>query len=248
MTEEKKITLYVKAGRSPDTLGACSESQRAHLLARLKLKHVNPVLVDVENPPLEFTSAGFARVPAVLHSDGTGSDENVVEVLLEKYPGGVLNSGQEELEDVENVTRDVYLQFCKYMYEDDYSGLQEALQSLDEFLSKRDFRFLFGDEMSLLDCQVLPQLHKVRVVVDRIKGCSIPGKLHRLWMYLFHAYMDEAFTQSCPPDLEYLLNWTEKLKLPSSAIKMPEWLPESCHATYLSFDVPGICVCPAAPH
>ena len=55
----------------------------------------------------------------------------------------------------------------------DIRGLLQALQCLDQYLSGREGSFLLGDEMSLLDCRVLPQLHEIRVVLDRVKGTVV---------------------------------------------------------------------------
>ena len=101
-----QFTLFLKAGLSaPDVLGACLDCQTVHLLTRIKSLEFQPQLVCLDNPPPEFSSAGFQRLPAVLHSDGSGSDHDVLKEILAKYFAGSSNSGQNDLAVAENATK-----------------------------------------------------------------------------------------------------------------------------------------------
>ncbi|KAJ9601195.1 hypothetical protein L9F63_000663 [Diploptera punctata] len=226
-------------------MGACLECQSVHFLSKIKSLQFQSQLVCLENPPLEFSDAGFQHLPALLHSDGSGgTDRDVLNEIESKYPGGILNPDSKDLGLAENVTKNVYPLFCEYMQNTDISRVLGALQALDNYLSNRESNFLLGSEISLLDCIVLPQLHEIRVVMERVKDTPVPDGLRKLWMYLFHGYQ-KTLKSTCPNDMEICLAWTQKLGLPASIIKMPEWLPQEHHGTYHSFNIPNLAICPA---
>ncbi|PSN41016.1 hypothetical protein C0J52_19853 [Blattella germanica] len=143
-----QFTLFLKAGRSsPDSLGMCLPGQSAHLLAKIKSLAFQPRMMHLDNPPPEFSSVGFQRLPAVLHSDGNGVDEDVVKDLAAKYPEGLLNPDPKDAAKAENVTKYIYPKFCEYMHGGDISELEAALQGLEQYLREGEHNFLFGDEI-----------------------------------------------------------------------------------------------------
>ncbi len=42
-------------------------------------------------------------------------------------------------------------------------------------------RFLLGDELCRLDCEVLPKLHHVRVASATLKSLNIPSEFSGIW-------------------------------------------------------------------
>ncbi|XP_043828197.1 chloride intracellular channel protein 1-like [Dromiciops gliroides] len=86
-------------------------------------------------------------------------------------------------------------------------------------------RFLDGDELTLVDCNLLPKLHIVQVVCKKYWGFSIPEEFQEVQRYLCNAYAREEFASPCPDaeeiELAYeliakalQLPWTELLSSP----------------------------------
>lgn len=63
-------------------------------------------------------------------------------------------------------------------------------------------KFLDGNEMTLADCNLLPKLHIVKVVVKKYCNLNIPKGMTDIWRYLSNAYSRDEFTNTCPSDKE----------------------------------------------
>lgn len=101
------LTLFVKAGRKAQNLGACPQSQRVLMVAELKvaagvLPHFITVPVNVSKPPEAFSRLGLRlRVPALFlcsKEEPTDVADDIVTILEERFPGGVLQPPQEDSE------------------------------------------------------------------------------------------------------------------------------------------------------
>jgi len=66
----------VKESRGAESLGWVPSQRTRSFVCKTKTS-VELLLVDVADLPPDFAGAGFTRVPAVLHSNGTSGDENV---------------------------------------------------------------------------------------------------------------------------------------------------------------------------
>uniref|UniRef100_A0A1B6C4P8 CLIC N-terminal domain-containing protein n=1 Tax=Clastoptera arizonana TaxID=38151 RepID=A0A1B6C4P8_9HEMI len=99
----EKITIFFKAGYDGKCFGACYQSQRVLMLAKLKLnEHIIPsfktIAVNISRPPESFKKLGLRlRVPA-LYMDASPDIEpvdvpdDIVTVLESQYPGGLLKN------------------------------------------------------------------------------------------------------------------------------------------------------------
>ncbi|XP_067006206.2 chloride intracellular channel exl-1 [Anabrus simplex] len=249
MTEQKNVTLFVKAGRDGCCLGACPQSQRVLMLAELKvaagiLSHFEKVPVNVARPPEVFKSLGLRlRVPALYlgceDEEPIDVADDIVAMLESCYPGGV-SPLSEEVSDAELATRDFFSRFCFFIRDvsKDPGQLEAELRRIDEYLSSSGSGFLCGNKPSLLDCEVLPKLHQVRVAAAGIKGYQIPSDLSSLWRYLHAAYSEPAFLHSCPSDVEILLHWLEHIGESPSNLRKQQLQALHEKSPQYSFTVP----------
>ncbi|KAK7865376.1 hypothetical protein R5R35_001864 [Gryllus longicercus] len=252
MTERKSgVTLFVKAGWDGKALGACHQSQRVLMLAKLKfaagvLPSLESIPVNVSRPPQVFCELGLRlRVPALclgIDIEPIDVADDIVSSLEEYYPGGVLI--QNEVTEATVATRDFFSRFCFFIRDvsKNSSHLESELHHLDDFLKSTDYKFLCGNSPSLLDCEVLPKLHQVRVASSGIKGYEIPSSFSSLWRYLHTAYSEPAFVESCPSDTEILLHWLEHVGESSSKLQK-QLLTSYKKPPKYSFSVPVFARC-----
>ncbi|XP_054271726.1 chloride intracellular channel exl-1-like [Macrosteles quadrilineatus] len=226
--DTKSIKIFFKAGYDNECLGACYQSQRVLMFAELKAKAgVMPLFektpVNISKPPKAFKELGLhLRVPA-LYLDIRGQDFDAIDIaddiiveLDSRYQGGILKN---ELDtEAENATRNFFSKFCYWMrgvakdtcqLETELKLVDAHLGSINELCPEAEWLFLCGDRPALLDCEVLPKLHQVRVAAEGVKGYEIPRSLTHLWRYLHSAYNEPSFVSSCPSDTEILLHWLD---------------------------------------
>ena len=107
-------------------------------------------------------------------------------------------------------------------------GLLKTLQKVDEYLnsplpdeidenSMEDImfstrKFLDGNEMTLADCNLLPKLHIVKVVVKKYPNFDIPKGMTGTWRYLTNAYSRDEFTKTCSNDKEVEIAYSDVAK------------------------------------
>ncbi|XP_071451452.1 chloride intracellular channel exl-1-like [Hetaerina americana] len=210
--------------------------------SKLTITHVD----DSRPMPSSLRSHGISRVPAVVIGD-TGEDdpETIISLLDRHYPGGLDFPLQEEKnisddndsppsceknEDTpEMASRDFFsrFSFCVRGITDSSEHLDVALHRLNSFLLKKQSQSYHDDQPSpwicgsklpsLLDCEVLPKLHHVRVAGAAglagqwmVAEWSIPGAWPGIWCYLHSAYSMPAFIRSCPSDKEIILHWADR--------------------------------------
>ena len=134
--------------------------------------------------------------------------------------------------------------FCYYIkaVSKDSSALDAELRRLDSYLRRNaEWRFLAGDRLTHLDCEVLPKLHHARVAAARLKRFEIPAHYAGVWRYLHEAYADDCFVAACPPDQEIVLHWADRPDTPAALVgeerqRLVRQTPR------FSFDVPAVAV------
>lgn len=260
---EDKIVLFVKLGYDGQSLGACHQSQRVHMLSRLKASaEVMPfpriVPVNTAKPPREFTELDMRLRLPVLHItpatvedrfDPLDSSDDIVVALEARYPGGLCTSNSQCEAEADQASRDFFSKFCFLArgVAKESSHLEAELQTLNNFLESSSCErgeggFLCGSYPSLLDCEILPKLHQVRVAAHALKGFSIPPQFSSLWRYLHAAYSCTAFTESCPPDHEIVLHWLEHCGTPEAmkqSRKLLSQIGSERHQPSYSFSIPA---------
>ncbi|XP_026277665.1 chloride intracellular channel exl-1-like [Frankliniella occidentalis] len=260
---EDEIVLFVKLGYDGHSLGACHQSQRVNMLSRLKATaQVMPsprvVPVNTAKPPKEFSDLDLRLRLPVLHiilateTDGLeplDSSDDIVVALESKYPGGLCACSSQCEAEADQASRDFFSKFCFLVrgVAKESSHLESELQTLDKFLQdssgeRGEGGFLCGSSPSLLDCEILPKLHQVRVAAQALKGYSIPAHFSALWRYLYAAYSCPAFTESCPPDHEIILHWLEHCGTPEAmkqSRKLLSQIGSERHQPSYSFSIPA---------
>ncbi|TKR59799.1 hypothetical protein L596_029417 [Steinernema carpocapsae] len=91
--------------------------------------------------------------------------------------------------------------------------LVEQLANIDQLLSQRGSRYLLGQSMTEYDCELMPRLHHMRIVGQRLLGFDIPHNFTYLWNYILTAYRTAAFIESCPADQDILHHYKEQMNI-----------------------------------
>jgi chloride intracellular channel protein 2 len=215
-SEEKPSThviLYVRAGWDGEGYGACPFSQRFYMVLDLKAKAAtltyDIITVNTARPPPEFRK--FAnRLPVLKHGDEVVMDtEEIQKYLNENFPRPDLRYTNPE---AHTACLDVFSKFSFFIKNVSHTPepLLKELSYMDTFLSRSDNEFLCGDELTALDCNVLPKLQHVRVASKAFKDFDIPSSFTALWRYLGNAYNNGTFRKTCPSDQEIVHHWSDK--------------------------------------
>ncbi|KAI5741223.1 hypothetical protein M8J76_011567 [Diaphorina citri] len=216
------LKIYVKLGVDNKNIGACLESQCIVMLAHLKksahlIDNYTIIKVNPSKPPESFTSLGLRlRIPCiVLNNDAIDDPDEILTTLEDNFPGGLLKNEFES--DAEIATRNFFSRFSFYVrgVAKDCHNLEQEFLLINQHLEKvitRDSNnlFLCGSQMSLIDCQILPKLHQVRVALQSILNYEIPVHYRYIWKYLHSAYNNAAFVEACPPDEDIICHWSNK--------------------------------------
>ena len=110
---------------------------------------------------------------------------------------------------------------------------------MDDYLREVNFAFMCCDQITHLDCLLLPKLQHIRVAAHAYRDFEIPRDLKYLWRYLQNAYGSEIFQKSCPSDQEIVYHWASKPELPSlPRYKEQQFSPEYTEPSF-SWDTPN---------
>ncbi|RZF35816.1 hypothetical protein LSTR_LSTR006274 [Laodelphax striatellus] len=262
MSSKDKVVIFFKAGYDDKCFGACYQSQRVLMLSELKASNqVMPeftcVPVNVSRPPDSFQNLGLRlRVPALhIQNDEEEKSEpidvadDIVSTLQTRFPGGVISNHWEA--QAETVTSNFFSKFCYLLrgVAKDSQHLEQELALIDEHLANVALEtedggggggslFLCGNQMSLVDCEVLPKLHQVRVAAASLKGYEMPSKFGHIWRYLYSAYASPVFVKFCPPDAEIVVHWLETTNQKQALLQQARQL--LCKPPGYSFTVPAV--------
>lgn len=89
--------------------------------------------------------------------------------------------------------------------------LKAELNKLNEYLASKecsDRKFLLGDDLSDLDCSVLPKLFHVQVAAMEYKNFAIPREFAALWRYIEAGQSEAVWNLTCPPPDEVTHGWS----------------------------------------
>ena len=218
------IILFVKAGADGHRYGACPFCQRIFMILMIKAQLIENVrfkviTVNISKPPFDFRHHSLRRVAALIHEDFASDNiDDVILYLDDVYPTPQLNYDDAEADLVFN---DFFQKFCFYIKEvsKDSTHLLNELIKLNSYFSSRKSKFICGDTITNIDCEVLPKLHHIRIASRYFKDFVIPSNLEFLWKYLEQAYQWEPFRQTCPSDQEVILHWADKPETPNLSME-----------------------------
>lgn len=238
------LTLYVRSGCDGKKYGACPFCQRVFMVLMIKASK-EPVKFRVATVPSsklpeEFKHHGLRNLPAIIHGDeALDTVEEIIDYIDQEFPLPVL---QYENSLADQCTRDFFSKFCFFIksVSKDSGSVELELGRLDKFLGGLDTRYLCGERLSHLDCEILPKLHHLRVASANLKGYHISPRFCHIWRYLHSAYNDPVFTKSCPPDQEIVLHWAGRPDTPNISPEDHSSLTRD--KARFSFDVPAIAI------
>lgn len=261
-----EVTLYVKAGVDGERMGACPFCQRVFMVllikSQQKLLKFKVITTNTAKPPPEFKALGLKHVPALIQGeDGFDALDDIIQYIDNKFPGGGLEYNNP---DADLATKDFFSKFCFYIkaVNQDPSKLDQALQKLNGFLERTlhitngitnggshheddgeddsaaqaHIQYLSGNNLTHLDCEVLPKLQHLRVAAKALKNYDIPTNLRGFWRYLHAAYTHPVFVRTCPCDQEIILHWHDRPETPKLSHKKHSVIAKE--KPKFSFDVP----------
>jgi len=217
VNEEDLYRLYVRGSCNPKNkaLGACAICHR--LMMMLALKDVPAqVITKNESTAAEFKRKGLA-VPFLEHK-GFTSDElyTIEDYLLETKDGNNMKTENAQAKEVVAKSK-AFMRFSfviknsdQRTHNDLVKHLDSELAKLNDFLDRNGTVFFDKDELTYVDCCILPQLLHIRVALGEFHGYQIPEKFEALCRYIKAGDGDEAFTQTKPEDAEIITFWKEK--------------------------------------
>lgn len=135
--------------------------------------------------------------------------EEIMQYLDANFPEPDLRYSNAE---AHTVCLDVFSKFSFFIKNVSHTPdlLLKEFSFMDNYLERTGNKFMCGDEMTHLDCNVLPKLQHIRVASKAFQDFDIPDYLSALWRYLGNAYEDDTFKKTCPSDQEIVHHWSEK--------------------------------------
>ncbi|XP_005089773.2 chloride intracellular channel protein 1 [Aplysia californica] len=207
------VVLYVRAGWDGVGYGACPFCQRFYMVLDLKAKAgaltYDIITVSTARPPQEFRK--FAnKLPVLKHGDEVIMDtEEIQQYVDSNFPRPDLRYGNR---DAHTACLDVFSKFSFFVKNVSHTPdhLIKELSYLNGFLERSENTYICGEDLTHLDCNVLPKLQHIRVASKAFKNFDIPASMKGLWRYLGNAYDNDTFKKTCPSDQEIVHHWSEK--------------------------------------
>ncbi|CAF1072637.1 unnamed protein product [Adineta steineri] len=179
--------------------------------------------VNMKNPEQEFKKAYNSNPPVVVFNETNDKSSQVVltdsrdiEVEISKcFPVMNMNS----LKEAEDVCSNVYIKFHPYLKSSTgdqqeqmkLRSLLTELKRINDYLEETGSKFLSGNEMTFIDCDIMPKLQHIRIAGKYYKNLDIPNELRALWLYMERCYQSKAFQESCPFDQDILMHYEGKV-------------------------------------
>jgi hypothetical protein len=226
------VELFVKAAPSnKKAQGACLVGQQwvmvLNVLKDRSLIHLHVTPTSLDRPSPNYVKLNAARLLPIAWiesgqldgEDASGmviSSSGSLEALMLKlsYPNLNPDLKTEDVREAEKVCADLYKDFMHYLRNNVSKGLLSGLSNLDKYLESKQGRYLLGDQLSYVDCQLMPKLQHIRVAGRAYKHFDIPDNLAHLWAYVGEMYRTNAFILSCPLDRDILMHYEERDPLP----------------------------------
>lgn len=174
--------------------------------------------VNMKNPEPEFKEYHATPPVVVLVQENVVLTDNlrIEQYINSRFTSLDLTSDKE----AENVCSDLYIKFNAYLKAVDQTAVQSKerqllmeLKRLNDFLDMRGTMFLSGNEMTLIDCDVMPKLQHIRIAGKAYRNFEVPVELDSLWRYMRSCYETKAFKESCPYDQDIILHYEGKVPL-----------------------------------
>lgn len=216
------VQLFVKRSIMDNShKSSCPICQRWFMVLFLKSEAKELALtvfpVNMRNPEPEFKEYHAQPPVVVLVQENVVLTDNlrIEQYINSRFTSLDLNSDRE----AESICSDLYIKLNAYLKANDSTVqskerlLLMELQRLNDFLEQRGTTFLSGNEMTLIDCDVMPKLQHIRIAGKAYRNFEIPAELDSLWKYMSACYDTKAFKESCPYDQDIILHYEGKVPL-----------------------------------
>ncbi|KAJ8319838.1 hypothetical protein KUTeg_001425 [Tegillarca granosa] len=212
------VELYVKAGKDGESYGACPFCQRFYMILDHKAKAgeltYDVITINMARPPQEFKKLAN-RLPVLKHQDEILADnDEIVQYIDASFPYPDLRYDNMK---AHSVCLDIFSKFSFYIKQvsNKPDSLLKELQAINDYLESAGTKYLCGDELTHLDCLMLPKLQHIRVAAKAFKEFEIPDDMVGIWRYMATAYTNDTFRKTCPSDQEIVYYWESKPETPS---------------------------------
>lgn len=224
MSEEQipHVQLFVKRSLMDNShKSSCPICQRWFMVLFLKSEAKELALtvfpVNMKNPEPEFKEYHAQPPVVVLVQENIVLTDNlrIEQYINSRFTSLDLTSDKE----AEVVSSDIYIKFNAYLKAVDQSvqskekQLISELKKINDFLELRGTKFLSGNDMTLVDCDLMPKLQHVRIAGKAYRDFNFPSDLEYLWRYMNACYETKAFKESCPYDQDIILHYEGKVAL-----------------------------------
>lgn len=216
------VQLFVKRSIMDNShKSSCPICQRWFMVLFLKSEAKELALtvfpVNMKNPEPEFKEYHATPPVVVLVQENIVLTDNlrIEQYITSRFTSLDLTSSKE----AEIVCSDVYIKFNAYLKAVDQSvqvkerHLLMELKRINDYLESTGTRFLSGNEMTLIDCDIMPKLQHIRVAGKAYRNFEIPVELEYLWRYITNCYQTKAFRESCPYDQDIILHYEGKVPI-----------------------------------
>lgn len=216
------VQLFVKRSVMDNShKSSCPICQRWFMVLFLKSEAKELALtvfpVNMKNPEPEFKEYHATPPVVVLVQENVVLTDNL---RIEQYINGRFTSlDLSSDKEAESICSDLYIKFNAYLKANEQTLQQKErfllieLKRIDEYLEARGTNFLSGNEMTLVDCDVMPKLQHIRIAGKAYRNFEIPEEFIYLWKYMSMCYETKAFKESCPYDQDIVLAYEGKVNL-----------------------------------
>jgi len=215
---EHQIVLFVKAGSDRECIGCCPFSQGLFMMLWLKGSVFNVTTVDKDSKPKELADiAPGTSTPFILFDNEVVTDPPRIVEFLEaqlqppKYPGLMPVNPESHLAGFEIFAK--FSAWIKAKFDSpNYDTLEKRflthLAKFDAFLKMNtDRRFIDGNTMTAVDCNILPKLHIAIVVAKALRQLDICSQYTGIAQYMANASQHAEFSQTCAHNDEIIWSY-----------------------------------------
>lgn len=232
--EEGGMTLYVKAGPSPSeestrlTMGDCPFAHAIRLVLEEKGLPYQVQPCNADTKPEWLLDYYEGKLPALRHRKECYVESSVIMEYLEFFFSSKNYPKLKPAKKSGNVAEEVldgffpavaqYLKDTTTINDDEeedekLQNLRVKLQGIEDHLAEMDddSAFLCGEEFSLLDCRLVPQLHHLKIASAEFKkgGNAILEEYPNLQSYYESCSARPSFQETLYPEETIVWGWSQ---------------------------------------
>ena len=208
------MTLYLKAGEDGVSVGDCPFAHYVRMVLEEKGLEYSVKPCTQETKPDWLIENYEGKMPALRHQKECYIDSSVIAEYLEfffskdgEYPKLSPPAGSEEILDGFFPAVAQFIKMIDNADEEKIANLRAKLQVLDDHLKGK--QYLTGDDFSLLDCRLVPQLYAMYTCIDGYKDGlpNVAEEFPNLHAYYERSTARPSFQNSVYPKETCLWGW-----------------------------------------